>query len=129
MHSRNKEHDTSFICDYIMLIFIVHLPNIAMLFEYFGAKRLWFQIKQKFRPKSKRMKKRILNVLFFIAGRVGTLKIYIFNRFFSKSFEHVKRNCFKLSGACKRLVLIHCLCDTPRMFVFFRCITKPLYGV
>lgn len=66
-----------------MLIFIVHLPNIAMLFEYFGAKKLWFQIKQKFRPKSKRMKKRILNVLFFIAGRVGTLKKYMYLTDFS----------------------------------------------
>lgn len=112
-----------------MLICVVRLPNIALLFEYFGTKRLRFQIKQKFEPKSKIMKKRILNVLFFIAGRVGTLKKYILNRIFSKSVEHAKRNCFKLTGGCKRLVLMHCLCNTLRMFVFIRCITKPLYGV
>lgn len=54
----------------------------------------------------------------------------IFNRIFSKSFEHVKRNCFKRSGACKRLVLMHCLCNTLRMCGFFSdVITKPLYGV
>lgn len=75
------------------------------------------------------MKKWILYVLFFIVGWVGILKKYIFKRFFFKSFEYVKWNCFKFSGVCKRFVLIYCLCDILRMFVFFRCIIKLLYGV
>lgn len=81
--------------------------------------KVWTQIKDDEETNSKR-------IVFHCWSGWYFKKIYVFNRFFSKSFEHVKRNCFKLSGACKRLVLMHCLCDTLRMFVFFQMYNKTI---